>query len=145
MGRLKTELRQTADTHQSPIIKLFTGKFSSFYLAGVSIFIFASIWFAKSENYTKLTMYTGKAFIDANANGIWDLGEITVDSIKIWIFIDSDKNGTVSENDLLIDSLYTDEEGIYEWKTYSSKRLVIKWDKSSVPEGFNVKTHLEKK
>lgn len=68
---------------------------------------------------------------------LWKDNLLPADSIKVLIYLDKDHDGKVSEADKLVDSLYTDNQGRFEWQSYQSKHLVVKIESSETSEPLN--------
>ncbi len=128
MSKTKGRITQSHNTRNNVNLKRII-TVSSFVLGGAGVLLAGFLWIMGLQSFQKKKL-SGAVFSDLNENGRWDVGEPPIDSIKIWLYVDADNNGIVSNNDILIDSLFTDEEGVYEWKSYTSGKLVVKIDNS---------------
>lgn len=81
-------------------------------------------------------LVSGKVYADENTdaqnNGEMGLGE----GIKIKIYVDSDGDGMIGPNDILVDSVLTDANGNYSWTTATNVNLILEIDQNTLPAGY---------
>ncbi|MEO0473751.1 MAG: hypothetical protein AAF206_29330, partial [Bacteroidota bacterium] len=80
---------------------------------------------------------SGTIFFDDNENQMQDGSESGVPHVWVYVFIDRDQNGSQSPGDILIDSVQTDMDGLYNWRTGSSQDFVVGPKPASFPPHAN--------
>ena len=101
-----------------------------FIASALTVVVLSVVFFSprQAASLKVAQVYAGKVYQDVNENGQWDWGEIPLDSVKVRILIDHDGDGVVSRGDEVVDSLFTNSLGLYEWKTFRSETLVVEID-----------------
>lgn len=84
---------------------------------------------------------TGTVWDDVQIDTVYDGIEATFENIKVYLYLDTNKNGYVDATDILVDSALTNSFGFYAFSVGYNGSFVMEVDTTTVPAGYYFTTN----